>query len=59
MEKTTLCSDVTLAKVLDAVDNGRTNGASDTVVVRLANTTNGGDGRVGLEEIVLGKILGQ
>jgi hypothetical protein len=54
VEETALSSDIALAKVVDTVDDGSAGSASDTVVVRLANATNGGD--VGLDEVVLGEI---
>ena len=54
VEKTTLSSDVDVSKVLDSVDDGGSNGSSYTVVVRLPDSSNGGD--VGFEEVVLSEV---
>lgn len=56
VEETALGADVRLAKVVDAVHDRGTACASDTVVVRLANAADGGDGRVCLEEVVLSEV---
>jgi len=54
VEKTTLSSNVDVSKVLDSVDDGSSDGSSYTVVVRLSDSSDGGD--VGFEEVVLSEI---
>jgi predicted porin len=54
VEQTARSANVGLAQVFGTVDNGRSDGAGDTVVVGFADSAEGGD--VGFEQVVLGQV---
>jgi hypothetical protein len=54
VEKTTLGTDIDLSQVVYSVDDRSSGGASDSVVVGFANSSNRGDVR--LDEVMLSEI---
>lgn len=56
MEQTTFSTDIGFPEIVNPVDNGGAYGSCYTVVVGLSDSSDSSDGRVGLEEVVLGQI---